>query len=213
MPKTKDAFALKIVYNTFCGQLNSSDWYEQVDSVYCHLMEKGLNLKPIPYNVLTDIERGIVYCQYGVRRAIFLTDITEHHIRRLTKLLSSMATRIVEGNNEPTFSKKLLRAKDLIQKYQNLMDCFKSSIESSNRFLQGHYKTLKLQVQSEFGERLRIARKKAGYTQVQTAQFLSITQISYSQYETGRTAPPLSTIWLLARKFNVSADWLLALSE
>lgn len=72
---------------------------------------------------------------------------------------------------------------------------------------------LKDSIRETFGKRLRTARKKAGLTQVQISQELNIIQKSFSQYETGRTAPSMSTLVALAKKLNVSVDWLLGLSD
>ncbi|MCL2357718.1 MAG: helix-turn-helix domain-containing protein [Defluviitaleaceae bacterium] len=58
---------------------------------------------------------------------------------------------------------------------------------------------------------LRIAeiRRHKGLTQHDVAQFLNITQQTYSSYETGRRQMNFETLCLLADFFEVSTDYLL----
>ena len=65
----------------------------------------------------------------------------------------------------------------------------------------------------QFRERLKVARKRAGYTQKQCADYLGIVAKSYNQYESDHrtAAPPLPTIYILAKKFGVDVNWLIGL--
>ena len=60
-----------------------------------------------------------------------------------------------------------------------------------------------------FPEKLRQARKDAGYTQKQIEDILNIQQAVLSSYETGRTQPDLESLGKLADFYAVSVDWLL----
>jgi HTH-type transcriptional regulator immR len=62
-----------------------------------------------------------------------------------------------------------------------------------------------------FAERLKQARKNAGYTQQKAAEALDLATRSYQRYEAvnGQCEPPLSTLVEMADLFNVSTDWLL----
>lgn len=62
-----------------------------------------------------------------------------------------------------------------------------------------------------FAERLKQARKKAGYTQQQAAESLNLATRSYQRYEAvnGQCDPPLATLVEMANLFDVSIDWLL----
>lgn len=63
-----------------------------------------------------------------------------------------------------------------------------------------------------FAERLKTARKKAGYTQAQIAQITGISQSNLTKYETERLEPSLETLGILAQFYNVSIDWLLGVT-
>ena len=66
-----------------------------------------------------------------------------------------------------------------------------------------------------FSERLKDARKKAGMTQQQAAELLSLSTRSYQRYEAenGVCDPPLATLVTMADLFDVSIDWLLCRDE
>jgi len=56
-------------------------------------------------------------------------------------------------------------------------------------------------------EKIKIVRKRLGYTQEVFAKALGIEQGTYSDYERGRTGVPRKVVELLFYKFNVSKDW------
>ncbi len=56
-------------------------------------------------------------------------------------------------------------------------------------------------------------RKAAGLTQQQLSDKLHIRQQSYARYENGTGEPNLETVAEIAKIFDVSADYLLGLSE
>lgn len=58
-----------------------------------------------------------------------------------------------------------------------------------------------------FSERLKEARKKAGYTQAQIANKLNITVQSYSQYETGKRNPKKETLEKIADALNLEYSY------
>lgn len=64
-----------------------------------------------------------------------------------------------------------------------------------------------------FSERLKELRKSAGLTQRQVSEKLNIRQQSYARYENGTGEPNLETVAKIASMFDVSADFLLGLSE
>lgn len=57
--------------------------------------------------------------------------------------------------------------------------------------------------------RFKELRVSAGKSQVQIAQWLSISQAAYSKYECGKAEPSLEALDILSRKYNVSIDYLL----
>lgn len=60
------------------------------------------------------------------------------------------------------------------------------------------------------GRRLKEARKQAGLTQADVAQYLGTTQQSITRWETGKAELPLGAIKRLAQLYAVSVDFLLA---
>jgi transcriptional regulator with XRE-family HTH domain len=64
-----------------------------------------------------------------------------------------------------------------------------------------------------FGNRLKELRKNQKLKQTDMATFLEITTRHYQDLEYGKINVPASTIIKLCNYFNVSADYLLGLSD
>jgi len=64
-----------------------------------------------------------------------------------------------------------------------------------------------------FGERLRRARERKGLTQVDVYRAIGLNNKSLSRYENGATAPDPDTVRDLIRLYDVSADYILGLSD
>lgn len=62
---------------------------------------------------------------------------------------------------------------------------------------------------SPFGQRLYAARQQMGYSQTQMAEFLSVTQPSYADWERSTTALRPEHLSRLATILHVSVDYLL----
>lgn len=60
-----------------------------------------------------------------------------------------------------------------------------------------------------FPDRIKKARKDAGYTQAQVAQITGISQAIISNMENGNREPNLENLGILADFYEVSIDWLL----
>lgn len=60
-----------------------------------------------------------------------------------------------------------------------------------------------------FAQKLKAARKDAGYTQRQVEELTGIKQSSLASYEIGRTEPDIETLGRLADFYLVSCDWLI----
>lgn len=58
-------------------------------------------------------------------------------------------------------------------------------------------------------QKLKTARKEAGYTQKQIAELTKIPQTNICRYETGEREPDLETLCRLIDFYEVSADWIL----
>lgn len=63
-------------------------------------------------------------------------------------------------------------------------------------------------IKKEIGERLKWARKDAGYTQQKVADILLMTQQQYSRFENGIYELNYAQIIKLCKLFDISADYL-----
>lgn len=59
------------------------------------------------------------------------------------------------------------------------------------------------------GQNIRLLRKRQGLTAEELAEKVSKTRNAITQYEIGRTTPPVETVMALSRYFNVKIDDLL----
>jgi len=71
----------------------------------------------------------------------------------------------------------------------------------------------KTEVIASFGDRLASLRKAAGYTQVELAAEMGITQRMVAYYEAPNAQPPAHFLPQLAQTLGVSMDVLLGLAE
>lgn len=69
-----------------------------------------------------------------------------------------------------------------------------------------------LELKVEVGERLKDARRIAGYTQKQVAEKLLMTQQQYSRFENGIFELNYEQLVFLCKLFDVSSDYLLGLN-
>ena len=65
----------------------------------------------------------------------------------------------------------------------------------------------------EVGKRLALCRKQAGFTQAQAGEAIQMSQPNYARFERGVYELSYSQIITLCKLIDVSADYLLGLSE
>lgn len=65
----------------------------------------------------------------------------------------------------------------------------------------------------EFSERLKTLRKEAGFTQVDVAEKLGISQPAYASWERGAKKPTQENLVKIAQILDVSIDYLVGNSE
>lgn len=65
----------------------------------------------------------------------------------------------------------------------------------------------------EFGSRLRIARKAAGYTQMQVQEILGLSQHYLSGIECGNHTVGIVVLYALATLYGCSIDWLCGVED
>lgn len=64
-----------------------------------------------------------------------------------------------------------------------------------------------------FGERLRMARERAGLSQLDVYKAINLNNKSLSRYENNATAPDPDTVKALIELYDVSADFILGISD
>lgn len=64
-----------------------------------------------------------------------------------------------------------------------------------------------------FGQRIKALRQQAGETQSQLGELLSITKGRISEIESGNNTTSLDRVTLICEHYNVSADYLLGLTD
>lgn len=70
-----------------------------------------------------------------------------------------------------------------------------------------------LEVRMLIFKRIRDTREDRDYTQKQIAEYLNITQATYSEYENGKINMPIEAFIKLAELYNVSIDYLTGLKD
>lgn len=66
---------------------------------------------------------------------------------------------------------------------------------------------------SALNDRLKIARERCGYSQLEASMKVQISNRALSRYETGVSQPDPTTLCTLAMLYEVSTDWLLGLTD
>lgn len=66
---------------------------------------------------------------------------------------------------------------------------------------------------SKLGERIKYLRNEKGIGQNQLAKDLQLSNASVSYWETGKQEPSAEAIFKLANYFNISADYLLGITD
>lgn len=62
------------------------------------------------------------------------------------------------------------------------------------------------------GNKLQMTRKRLGYTQKEFAEFVGVPQPSLSAYENNKNSPTTEVMITIAKKCNISLDWLCGLT-
>ncbi len=65
----------------------------------------------------------------------------------------------------------------------------------------------------KFTKRFNEALKQSGKTQVEIAKSINVSKQCVNDYKTGKSLPSIETLYALCKVLEVSADYLLGLSE
>lgn len=62
-----------------------------------------------------------------------------------------------------------------------------------------------------FGQRLKVARGSAGFTQEKLAEKIGVSRTAIARWECNDSEPKLDNLISIAKNLNVSTDWLLGI--
>ena len=70
-----------------------------------------------------------------------------------------------------------------------------------------------MDVNLSISQNLRKLREQNGYTQKEIPELLNCTQVTYSNYETGRRCISIQSLIKLAKFYKVSTDYIIGISN
>lgn len=157
-------------------------------------------------SILREISNGLLklYDMIQKNHADYRNGRLENYRRAVMKALNKTAAT--------PFQARISREQDLLGFYTSkVLPSFTDLtayvavlLAQSEKFLQDVYRR-------RFGERLKAAREKAGLSRKDLGDETSITANGFGLYETGKRDISIVTLIRLARKLNVSSDWLIGL--
>lgn len=196
--KTTDAFAFRELYALIKPMPKKPDRAHSDAEKFQFYFFRHYQTEYISANSIAGIVESFERNEYAINQVEVFIRRIKNHIRRLGLIYSA---------------KTMKRQFELVQAYKSLLSAATILLDGFNRQYDGGLDYIKSLTSEIFRQRLRTARKAKGFTGTYLADYLRIHQRSYSQYETGRAAPSMSTLAILARKLNVSVDWLLGLTD
>lgn len=222
MPKTKDAFAFEFFYevggdNVIIERANGEADDGVSDAIDRFFFAGFSVLLPYSsperrYGRLVDVRYSLAMYSHAVNRGRFLKKLIKKHLKRLEKIHGIVAKRAIKNNTVYSVEtqKKIQRIRQLLRKYKRVFEGVVTVTDTYQYFLKDTKKDIKKAAAETFGMKLRIARRNKNYLAKDFAKSLGISQNGYSQYETGKNEPPLYLIGEMAKRLDVSTDWLLS---
>ena len=70
-----------------------------------------------------------------------------------------------------------------------------------------------MKFRERFNEILETEKRMGGKTQVDIANAIHVKKQCVSDYKVGKSIPSVDTLYLLCKYLDVSADWILGLSD
>lgn len=220
MPKTRDAFAFE-------------KWYE------CLKITVGINSVVVTEEANENLKKGFIGSvesdgvfekaiydsnlkKHKLKKLRFLEHLCFKHTSTLRDLKLALADEFAEtsdyavsdgavSNSIKKLKSMIFRVNDLDAKYWRLYFRFfnlKELYETNPTA-----ESFKTPARKQFGSRLKQARINKKISATSISKILGITQQGYSKYETGESEPPIVNIWTLAKILDVSADWLIGVTN
>ena len=233
MPKTKDAFALRGLYDDLirCEQERANatpetDPHDIICENWIYPTEEYLN-KIIPKKV--DLEKKLrkkgksklygLCLLYNVsrsedsERATQAANVINAHIKNLQTYSAKLFDKILVEGVTDNLKHKADRVKILIKCYQYIQDNFDDYAEAMERSEEDDEKKFNKSIRQLFGERLQQARQRKNLSILEIANRLKMSRTGYRYYELGQRDLPTPTICRIALLLDVSLDWLFGLTD
>ena len=220
MPKTKNAFALRELWQSFVTGENFMTGKEIFLTVndfigYFKELRKAQDFSQHFYAVDSAIEK---ISKYSLRKSLkgydaaertreelrdneSLINRIERHVNRLRTLLISF-----EVKNKSRLEKLMRRYEEILY----IIKDYQSALLINHPLIIAQ---VSKEFSKEFGKRLRRARRFKDISQDEISRDIALSQITISGYERGTREPTLYTLSRLAKKLGVSADYLLGLTD
>ena len=237
MPKTRDAFAFRVLYNSclmwasasysmveFIPDFAAGRKYESLDeydndsaNVEDALLSylDGGEIKYVDRD-LSEFDKTKESLTLDKKRISNIRDVegkTERHIVRLQNYSQQLFNRIIEDGLNERFKLKGERVRRLTRQYEYLLFLFKIYEEFMLKEWRKHEDTFQREYRKEFGRRLRQARIQKNFSTTDIAKQLGLSRVGYGYYELGQRDMPTPTIYRLAEFLDVSTDWLFGLKK
>ena len=233
MPKTKDAFALRGLYNDLRTDpdqyflVHSDDelsndhfriWLPQLEIYLSKRVPRKVDLEKRPRLKSKSrlYELGIVYnveqIEISDRMKKFF-DRIKTHVNKLQAYSAKLFDKILVVGLTDDLKHKADRAKNLIKCYQDIEEFCAGAAYMSERFASEREKEFDKSSRKLFGERLQQARQRKNLSILEMANQLKMSRTGYRYYELGQRDLPTPTICRIALFLDVSLDWLFGLTD
>ena len=220
MPKTRDAFALRELWQSFVTGENFMTGKEIFLTVndfigYFKELRKAQDFSQHFYAVDSAIEK---ISKYSLRKSLKGYDAAER-IREQLRGNESLIQRIERHRGRLrtlliSFEvKNKSRLEELIRRYFEISDVIKSYHSELLKYQPTIIAQVSKEFSRDFGKRLRRARRFKDIAQDKISKDIALSQVAISGYERGTREPTLYTLSRLAKELGVSADYLLGLTN
>lgn len=196
MTKTKDAFALRGLYEKYFLVEEMSKF---------GLGANALQKPDAALDNFDDLQRArLAYLNLCDALKNFRRRLIRH-IDRLGKYHAELTKNIAEASDEDYFSiikprsKRVVRLSDEYTTIAQKLIEAETTVEKMIEVIDGYQRNCCLKI---FSRRLKETRKAAGMTQKQLGRILGVSQRAISNYENALREPSLTTLKILAELFG-----------
>lgn len=233
MKKTRNAFALKNIYDVLLSLVGEEILPTYTDRQSCDALEPMEYLNSIAGQVeytlrnyldrnrkefLESAETEMILAEKELelcrdRQKVLTAECEKisEHIKTLQAYERRIFEKVLSQGLSDDLKEKGNRIKELIRKYNwltRLLFDYGVVLMKDEKIYETDFQA---ECRKAFGKRLRQARREKKYSMKTLADKIGMTQPGYGRYELGTRDLPTPTIYRLAKILNVSLDWLYGL--